>query len=109
LEEYEKFFEKIEIFKKEQNRQKQRGLNNYNILKSVLKISDEVRLHSRMIFSFLDINGDHYQSNLFLDKFLEVLAIENFTFNTVEKKSTRHQHNHEQPQPSKIITMIIIK
>ncbi len=80
--EYEEFFEKIEEFKEKQNKQKQRGLNNYNILTTVLKESDEVKLHSKIIYSLLDTNGEHYQSNLFLDKFLEVLNIENFKFNT---------------------------
>jgi len=65
LEEYKDFFEKIKIFKNEQNKQKQRGLNNYNILTSVLNKSDEVRLHSRMIFSLLNPNGTHYQSSYF--------------------------------------------
>jgi len=78
---YKEFFEKIEIFKNEQNKQKQRGLNNYNILTSVLSKSDEVRLHSRMIFSLLNPNGTHYQSSLFLEKFLNTLHINNFKLN----------------------------
>jgi len=79
---YKNYFEKIKKFKNEQDKQKQRGLNNYNILTSVLSKSDEVRLHSRMIFSLLDINGTHYQSSLFLDKFLNILNIKNFKLNT---------------------------
>ena len=75
---YGLIFEQIKKFKIEQNKQRQRGLNNYNILTSVLKTSDEVRLHSRMIFSFLNPNGEHYQSNLFLDIFLKTLKIKNF-------------------------------
>jgi hypothetical protein len=82
LEDYKKFFEKINNFKSEQNKQKQRGLNNYNILTSVLSKSDEVRLHSRMIFSLLNTNGTHYQSELFLDKFLKVLNINDFNINS---------------------------
>jgi len=82
MEIYKDFFEKIRKFKNEQDKQKQRGLNNYNILTTVLNKSDEVRLHSRMIFSLLDTNGTHYQSNLFLDKFLKIININNFKFNT---------------------------
>lgn len=82
VENYKDYFEKIKLFKIEQDKQKQRGLNNYNILTSVLSKSDEVRLHSRMIFSFLNPNGTHYQSNLFLDKFLDIININNFTINT---------------------------
>jgi hypothetical protein len=79
---YKNLFEQIKRFKKEQEKQKQRGLNNYNILTTVLKQHDEVRLHSRMIASFLDPFGEHYQSNLFLDKFLEVLNIANFNIDS---------------------------
>jgi len=75
---YKNLFEQIKQFKKEQEKQKQRGLNNYNILTTVLKEHDEVRLHSRMIASLLDPSGEHYQSTLFLDKFLEVLNVSNF-------------------------------
>lgn len=83
MEKYKHFFEDISKFQNEQQKRKNRGLNDFNILQTVFSnISDEVRLHSRMIFSFLDINGTHYQSNLFLNKFLEVLDIDNFQFNT---------------------------
>ena len=81
MEKYKDFFEKIEIFKNEQNKQKQRGFNNYNILTSVLNKSDEVRLHSRMIFSLLNPNGTHYQSSLFLEKFLNAINMNNFKLN----------------------------
>jgi len=77
-----KIFEQVKKFKAEQEKQKQRGLNNYNILTTVLKEDDEERLHSRMIASFLDPSGEHYQSTLFLDKFLEVLNIDEFNINT---------------------------
>jgi len=80
--EHIKNFEKLKKFQLEQEKQKQRGLNSYNILTSVLKKNDEVRLHSRMMLSFLNPNGTHYQSNLFLDKFLEVLNIDGFTIDT---------------------------
>ena len=79
---FKNLFEQVKQFKKEQEKQKQRGLNNYNILTTVLKEHDEVRLHSRMIASFLDPSGEHYQSALFLDNFLEVLSVENFNINS---------------------------
>ena len=79
---YKNLFEQIKQFKNKQEKQKQRGLNNYNILTTVLKEYDEVRLHSRMIASFLDPFGEHYQSNLFLDKFLEVLNISTFNIDS---------------------------
>lgn len=79
---YENHFEKIRQFKIKQSQQKQRGLNDYNILTSVLSKRDEVRLHSRMIFSLLNPYGTHYQSHLFLDKFLEILNVDDFSINS---------------------------
>jgi len=80
-EEYKKFFDAFTKFKSKQNKQKQRGFNNYNILTTVLKRSDEVRLHSRMIHSLLDPNGRHYQGSLFLEKFIAILGLETFGIN----------------------------
>ncbi len=90
---YEKFFKKIKEFKEIQNRQRLRGLNNYNILTSVLNQSDEVRLHSRMIYSFLNPQGEHYQGTLFLDKFLEVLRVKNFKLNRENSLVYREYQN----------------
>ncbi|MDX8388735.1 MAG: PD-(D/E)XK nuclease family protein, partial [Ghiorsea sp.] len=78
---YEDFFSKLKDFKVLQNKQKQRGLNNYNLLTAVLRPSDEVRLHSRMIYSLLNPNGKHFQGTLFLEKFLEVISPEKFKLN----------------------------
>jgi len=75
---YEDFFAGLIEFKKSQNKQKQRGLNNYNLLTAVLSPSDEVRLHSRMIYSLLNPNGKHFQGTLFLEKFLKALKVEGF-------------------------------
>jgi len=93
MEDYKNIFEQIKKFKKEQNRQKQRGLNNYNILTTVLKEHDEVRLHSRMIASLLDPSGEHYQSNLFLDKFLKVLNVPEFQIDS-EKCSVYREYEN---------------
>ncbi|RLA78633.1 MAG: hypothetical protein DRG78_14650, partial [Epsilonproteobacteria bacterium] len=78
MKEYTGFFKEIEKFKEKQNKQKQRGLNDYNILTTVLESHDEVRLHSRMIGSLLNPDGLHYQNTLFLEKFLDELALDNF-------------------------------
>jgi len=90
---YDEIFNELKQFKAEQNRQKQRGLNNYNILTTVLSPSDEVRLHSRMIHSLLDPNGDHYQDRLFLDKFLEVLQLQDFDIDTNRSVVYREYNN----------------
>ena len=75
---YNGFFEEIKKFKKKQNKQKQRGLNDYNLLTTVLEAHDEIRLHSRMIGSLLNSDGLHYQGTLFLEKFLDILMLNDF-------------------------------
>jgi len=90
---YEKFFEDFKKFKEKQNKQKMRGLNNYNILTSVLDKSDEVRLHSRMIFSLLNPIGKHYQGTLFLEKFISGLKVEQFNIN-IDNCSIRKEYKN---------------
>lgn len=89
---YINFFENIKNFKEKQLKQKQRGLNDYNLLTTVLNAHDEVRLHSRVIGSMLDIDGLHYQGSLFLEKFLEVLNIKNFEFD-INKSSLKLEYH----------------
>ena len=83
----EEFFEFIKNMKSVIEEQKRRGLNDYNPLLEVLKASDEVRLHSRILGSILNPNGKHYQNDLFLKKFIELLNINEFdTQNAILKK-----------------------
>ena len=75
------FFELIKEFKKEQQKQKQRGLNDYNMVNVVRKENAEVGMHSNIIYSLIDPNGLHYQGDLFLRIFIkEVLG-----FNDINK------------------------
>jgi hypothetical protein len=78
-EEYINFFEKIKLFKEEQKKQKQRGLNDYNMVNVVRKENAEVGMHSNVIYSLIDPNGLHYQDDLFLQRFIkDVLEINDF-------------------------------
>ncbi|WNL27759.1 PD-(D/E)XK nuclease family protein [Arcobacter cryaerophilus gv. pseudocryaerophilus] len=80
-EKYINFFEKIRLFKEEQKKQKQRGLNDYNMVNVVRKENAEVGMHSNVIYSLIDPNGLHYQDDLFLNKFITIVLgekIENF-------------------------------
>ena len=73
------FFEKIKLFKEEQKKQKQRGLNDYNMVNVVRKENAEVGMHSNVIYSLIDPNGLHYQDDLFLRIFIkDVLEINDF-------------------------------
>lgn len=73
------FFLLLKEIKTQQEDQKKRGFNDYNILTTVLKETDEVRLHSRMIASLLDVNGEHYQGSLFFHLFLKELKLPDFS------------------------------
>ena len=76
---YEKFFKDlVELDKKQREIRKNQGINDYNILTSVLSEHDEVRLHSRMIASFLDSQGEHYRDSLFFNLFMETLGLADF-------------------------------
>jgi len=76
---YEEFFQEIKEFLAEQKLQRLRGLNDYNILKVVRNPNEEVGLHSRFLYSFLDINGEHYQNDLFVNIFIKnVLELNDF-------------------------------
>ena len=69
--EYKKNFEKLKEFQEKQTRQKLRGLNDYNMVNVVRKASEEVGMHSNVIYSLLNTNGLHYQNDLFLNLFIE--------------------------------------
>lgn len=91
--EYKSFFDAIKSVIEKQKQQKMRGLNDYNILTTVLNAHDEVRLHSRMIASFLDTKGFHYQDSLFLDLFLKALGLNNFQLDTNSIMVQNEFHN----------------
>lgn len=88
---YKEFFEHIEAFTDKQEKQKQRGLNDFNLLSTVRQYHDEVYLHSTMIVAFLNPKGLHYQSTLFLEKFLEILKLKDFDLN-LEKTSVYFEY-----------------
>lgn len=75
------FFSEIEKFFQLQDKQRQRGLNNYNVLTAVLKPSDEVHMHSGMLYSLLNPDGKHFQGSLFLSLFLDVIRLDGFEMN----------------------------
>lgn len=76
-EQYKNFFKEMKDFKEKIYKQKQRGLNDYNLLTTVLSEDDEVRLHSRVLYSLLDPHGNHYQGSLFLELFLKEIGLSN--------------------------------
>ncbi|MFL1707450.1 PD-(D/E)XK nuclease family protein [Campylobacter sp. MOP7] len=72
---FTKFFEEfngvLKNYNEQENKRRIRGLHDYNIFTTLLKESDEVRLHSRFLYSLLNLEGGHYQDDLFLQLFLK--------------------------------------
>ncbi|MDM7481430.1 MAG: PD-(D/E)XK nuclease family protein [Halomonas sp.] len=74
MESWEELFAALEAFDEEQAEQKRKGLNDFNLLSSVLSVNDEVRLHTRFIYALLNPKGKHYQGTRFLELFLEAIG-----------------------------------
>jgi len=91
--EYKNFFEEFKKFRELQNKQKARGLNDFNLLTTVLKYDDEVRLHSRMIGNLIDPHSKHYQGTLFLEKFLKEIDLLDWGLNLANAKVYIEYHN----------------
>lgn len=53
---------------------KEQGLNDFNLLGSVLSANDEVRLHTRFLYALLNPNGKHYRGARFLELFLNYIG-----------------------------------
>ena len=72
-------YKKYSFMKENQSR---RGLNDFNLFTSLLNMTDEVRLHSRFLYTLLDVYGDHGQGSLFLDLFLRECNLSDLGINT---------------------------
>jgi hypothetical protein len=87
MKDLERLFKKFKEFKivakEQEEREKKKGLNDYNILSITHKNSDEL-MHSKMIASLLDINGKHYQDDLFLKKFFNIIQVDDFQFKSAK-------------------------
>ena len=78
IEKFESILKQIKVLNDKLEIKKLRGNNDYNLFLSLLDINDEVRLHSRFIYSLLDPNSSHYQKELFLELFIKACGLENF-------------------------------
>ncbi|GAA7805960.1 PD-(D/E)XK nuclease family protein [Helicobacter pylori] len=75
MSDYRIFFNEIKLALKELEIKRARGLHDYNVFSVLMSESDEVR-HSKILYSFLDPMGEHYQKDLFLKAFLKVCHLE---------------------------------
>ncbi|QUM81137.1 PD-(D/E)XK nuclease family protein [Moritella sp. 5] len=49
------------------------GANDYSLINSLLKVNDEVRLHTRFIYSMINPKSLHYCGHSFLNHFLDLI------------------------------------
>lgn len=72
---FDSFVSRFSDYLARANESKKRGNNDYNPLLVIRSAKDEAKLHTRILHSFLDTNGVHYQDDLFLRFFLESLQL----------------------------------
>lgn len=85
---YSQLIDKYSLYKKDVDKKRKSGINNFNPILVLRKKGEEVGLHSQFIYSLIDPSGEHYQDSLFLDLFIkDVLNLNNFgTVNSVERE-----------------------
>ncbi|WP_104748890.1 PD-(D/E)XK nuclease family protein [Helicobacter cetorum] len=87
---YQLFFNKVKHALKELEIKRARGLHDYNVFSVLMSESDEVK-HSKILHSFLDPDGKHYQKDLFLKVFLKACHLESFGFNSTDTKIVKKE------------------
>ena len=93
IEKFESILKQIKVLNDKLEIKKLRGNNDYNLFLALLDINDEVRLHSRFIYSLLDPNSLHYQKELFLELFIKACGLENFGLNLQTAKVYKEYKN----------------
>lgn len=90
---FDSFISRFSDYAARANESKKRGNNDYNPLKAVQNPYNEVNMHSGFIYSLLDTNGEHYQDDLFLSLFLEVLGLKEW-FGSTTNAQVRKESNY---------------
>lgn len=90
---FDSFVSRFSDYVARANESKKRGNNDYNPLKAVQNPYNEVNMHSGFIYSLLDTNGEHYQDDLFLSLFLEVLGLKEW-FGSTTNAQVRKESNY---------------
>ena len=77
MDKYQDFFDSIKKYITYRDEEITSGKNDYNMVNVVRKENAEVGMHSNVIYSLIDPNGQHYRGDLFLKLFIKyVLADE---------------------------------
>ena len=93
IEKLESMLKQIKFLSDKLEAKKLRGNNDYNLFLALLDINDEVRLHSRFIYSLLDTSSPHYQKELFLELFIKACGLDNFGLNLQTAKVYKEYEN----------------
>ncbi len=93
IEKLESMLKQIKVLNDKLEIKKLRGNNDYNLFLALLDINDEVRLHSRFIYSLLDPNSSHYQKELFLQLFIKACRLEDFGLDPQNAKVYKEYEN----------------
>ncbi len=93
IEKFESMLKQIKILNDKLEVKKMRGNNDYNLFLALLDINDEVRLHSRFIYSLLDTSSPHYQKELFLGLFIKACGLDDFGLNLQTAKVYKEYEN----------------
>ncbi len=87
IEKFESMLKQIKILNDKLEIKKLRGNNDYNLFLALLDINDEVRLHSRFIYSLLDPNSSHYQKRVIFRAFYKGVRAREFWTRSANRKS----------------------
>ena len=93
IEKLESMLKQIKVLNDKLEIKKLRGNNDYNLFLALLDINDEVRLHSRFIYSLLDTSSPHYQKELFLGLFIKACGLDDFGLNLQTAKVYKEYEN----------------
>ena len=93
---YRDLFSLLENTIKKQDSQKKRGLNNYNMVNVVRKATHEVGMHSNIIYSLINPNGQHFQGDLFLNVFIEEVVMPELGLKKLEDFGNVHSVRAEE-------------
>lgn len=58
--------------------EKKEGKHDFSLINCLLKINNEVQLHSRFIYAMINPEGSHYCGNVFLQTFLNCAGLKDF-------------------------------
>ena len=93
IEKLESMLKQIKFLSDKLEAKKLRGNNDYNLFLALLDINDEVRLHSRFIYSLLATSSPHYQKELFLELFIKACGLDDFGLNLQTAKVYKEYEN----------------